>query len=697
MGVKRILTQTRRCGEALCRSITTEARVICLLGLTAVLVLSLLFAPGRYITILAEAHEVQWLMIEVPPTQFLTRSSSLQRGEGLYYRPASYFLSHGLWRLAGREINPMPSMVFQIAVHLLVVGLVYTLLVVGSVLPARDNRRARALGALAGALFIGLHPSSLPAVLDIAVRHGSIIVALFLILAICYTLALRRPADRPPILAFVLLPFVAFLMPMFNEIGMLGGGVLGLWLLYECFRKRSFRFAAWCILPLLAVPVVYLTLRRIALGQMGAPYVEVDLSLFEKLGLFVYNFIVDVTILLNPIQLEILQVPTRSPLHILFSAFVIVVPIIGLLFWHPVRRWLAANPLPVIGLVLFFLFQTKVLWPIYRPEIHVEGFNRGFIYYFPVCLLALLLGDGLSRLFAISSMPVRLLIGTIITLHLLAMAGRARETILLYLQGTDFLHTHKQQLMPVLEEIDQGSQLYMRGFPPFIKEPNLPWIPVWSLSNSMILEYWTGKPFQVYYEERHGSPPSRFDGWILELDQGGNLDVRRESPRNSVRHYIESISGRPLPQPIELLEREPYWWDAEPRESPGTGILRLVATGVDPSIGYPLDIDPLHYGQLTIELRALETESPAETQDLSVYFQGSMDPGLDEFLKASMTFPIDGDWHTLHIPLFANSRWTQRERINYLRVDPIEGRGMVDIRSIRLGNDLEAARRYLEQ
>ena len=144
----------------------------------------------------------------------------------------------------------------------------------------------------------------------------------------------------------------------------------------------------------------------------------------------------------------------------------------------------------------------------------------------------------------------------------------------------------------------------------------------------------------------------------------------------------DSASGRP--------GTSLFWRGAEARTA-GPDWLRIRLLDSDPNVSLKVAIDPLAYGVLRYELRIVSLEGKSAPGATQVYFRREGQE-FDELKSMSREVPADGAWHELRLPLFQNPRWIDNGTIDALRLDLLDRAGAVELRGLRLENDLAWAR-----
>ena len=118
-------------------------------------------------------------------------------------------------------------------------------------------------------------------------------------------------------------------------------------------------------------------------------------------------------------------------------------------------------------------------------------------------------------------------------------------------------------------------------------------------------------------------------------------------------------------------------------------MLAVTAWNGDPTLTLELGIEARDYGVLRYEARS-DAGGVATTQ---IYFAGR-EESFAEWRSAAQPLALDGAWHEVRFPLFADPRWMRSGRIAGLRLDGIDRPGCFDLRGLRLENDLDWARRW---
>lgn len=654
-------------------------------ALGSMLFVVLLYWPGVSIPVLAEGI-VEQQLAETSPTHYLMRSAYGEEGSGVYYRFGTRLIDHAVQQLAGGPdaITDFFNQVWQLAIHALCVGLVFLL-----VFQQTGNR---VIPALVAALLFGAHPSITAAVLYVSVRWNTSILVVFLIMANIYQFAFRPSRASPPRLLFVALaPFVLFLA-MIAEIGALAMGVLGLWLLVMCLARRDIKWGLWCLGPLAPVPLFYLLIRRISIGSVASSYVDVSYTPVERVSVYMMNLVYDATLLINPIRFSFLTAPGSPRSWLLLSALTVMVALVALFLWKPFRAALVRCPLPVIGLGLFLLFQLNALWLIPKSPISISGIDRGYVYYFPVAMFAILAGNLVAFfLVAEKSTGLRAILAAGAVAFLLAAAGAVRESVQLWRDGGHIVTENERQLRPFLEQLPEGSQIYMQGFPDALREPYMPWVLVYYFTHQHFAEKWAGKPLQVWNDSFHSSIPEGFDGWLI-VNEGAEVSWKRLSSSDARRTFEAARQASEVDVPpidiLRELRRETMnpilsaLSMEEPVDSTEQAV-RFMASSHDPWAYLEPGLGSLEYGRLRLELRFPEPGQFPRNIVSQVYFRP---PGHDfrEFHSMSVTLSPSTQWQEVVFPLHTNPLWVSMGSIEALRLDFVDHPGTFETRNVIL-------------
>lgn len=663
-------------------------RGVIALGFVMVVVL-LSYWPAASLPIMSEGI-VEQQLAEVSPTHYLLRSAYGEEGSGIYYRFGTRFIDHMVQQLAGGpdRITDFFNQTWQILIHVLCSALLFLLIF--------QQTGSRLLGAFLGALLFALHPSITAAVVYVSVRWNTSILVTFLIIANVYEYALRPAQKSPPRILLYIMPLPVLFLAMIAEIGVVAMACLGIWLLYRCVQRGKVEWLIHCMLPLAPVPFIYLALRRVALGTMTGSYVEGPSGMLPWLYSILSNIVYDATVLINPLQFSILTITPRSASSVLLAVFIILGVLTGLLLLRPIRRFLLENPMPTIGLTCFFLFQFKALWLIIKEPIGLAGIDRGYVYYWAVALLGLLLGNGIARIIEAAKSPVTRFITVAATIWLIISgAGLVRDSVSLWRDGGAILRHHEAQLRPILSELPEGSQIFTRNFPEMIHEPYLPWVMVYYYTQPGFMHFWGGKWFDVYSDYRNSSPPPGFDGWIF-TNVDGEIQVTRVSQDAILQRFLDH--QRMLPEPMPTLQpfangleaAQPIWKNDLEVESDEAGILQLRATGTDPWVAKPVGLRALDYGMVSFEIRFPDPSTPRGTQYSQLYYRAA-GASFDEYHSIIREVEPSTDWQRVEFPLFDRANWQELEQIDSLRFDFIAERGPFEVRNVTIAPGLQEA------
>ena len=96
---------------------------------------------------------------------------------------------------------------------------------------------------------------------------------------------------------------------------------------------------------------------------------------------------------------------------------------------------------------------------------------------------------------------------------------------------------------------------------------------------------------------------------------------------------------------------------------------------------------------LALDIRVSRLKPDAEPPVIEVFFKSARQ-GFDQSRTVRQDLRTDGQWQTVRLPLFRCDRWFQAGEISQLRVDVMDCEGVVEIRDMRLDNDLDLLRRH---
>jgi hypothetical protein len=609
------------------------------------------------------------------------------QADGPYYRPAARWLYHVWYVACGGEVVPWLDHAFQIALHAASVGLLFLLLL---------QQTASPLASAGGALTLAFHPSITGAVVYSSVAWSAVVTFLFLIACNLYQWSLDRLPKNPPSLMVVVAPILLLFLSLVAETGALAVGIVTAWVAVMVLRRDDRRYAVRYLLPLVAVGVAYLTMRKVAVGTFISPYTAVDLALGERLQTYAANLLYDTTILVNPVRISALDVDPASKASVIRAALLCFTIVTGVMFRRRIRAFFVSQPLPTLGLLMVLLFQMMALWLVEKAPIARAGVDRGWVYHVVVALMGLMAGNAIKAVAAGWGRTGRIVLGLGWGAYLLGAAAATCHSVQLWEQGGDILRGHRAALTPFLRGLPEGTALAMQGFPDALRVPYLPWVEVYYYSKSYILSSWARKPLRIYWDTRDSPPPDGFSGYVLE-NVGGNPRWHREDSRAAMRAYLDHPEkGQSLTLPLvdDSAPGRPgaslFWRGAEARTA-GPDLLQIRLLDSDPNVSLKVAIDPLAYGVLRYELRIVSLVGKSAPGTTQVYFRREGQE-FDELKSMSREVPGDGAWHELRLPLFQNPRWIDNGAIDALRLDLLDRAGTVELRGLRLENDLAWAR-----
>ncbi|MEQ8819312.1 MAG: hypothetical protein RLY93_03650 [Sumerlaeia bacterium] len=675
------------------------------LALAGLLLLTaLIYAPVIRLPFMNEAPVEQNIIQGRSPFAFFLRSAYLHEGAGLYYRFGSRVVDQAI-----NAIGPDTAAwnhTAQLLMHLACAALVF-LFIRGPLVLGGAAAWRRDGPALAGAAVLALHPSIAAAVAATAVRWTITATLVFLALASAFQVLLVRASDRTArqtAIASAALSPAVFFLALVAEIGALAMGVLGLWLLIESLRRvPGPRRAAALLLPLAWAPLAYLIVRRVALGTLAQPYFAEEVTVRTRLLRYLRNFVNDIQLYANPIPLGI---PGTAPVGLLagIAASVLTVLLV-LLLWRRSRAVLLGQPLPLLGVTCFCLFQLNALWLVPRPAIADSGIDRGYVYYLPVALLAILLGRVAEALWPRPGTPPAALwlrrgLAGVAGLLLLAAAWRTRVAVELWREGGAMMERHREQLAPLLASAPQGATLYLQDFPQELIRPYLPRVlTYYYLVHEMYLEDWAGgRDFRVL-TNLNDPIPSAGGTVFLVADRDGKVVWTRFTPERAIAGWLSATQQIPDATGLNLLSRirpgapsGAAFAHLEPDEpSSDDGALAFRSTSTDSWIDLPLPPETYAASHLAVELRVVPRD-PGGQSTFQVYFTSDGRP-FGEDRSIARRVPADGTWHSVRVPLLENPSWAAAGP-NFLRVrlDLTDREGLVELRQLQLQRDLSAVR-----
>jgi len=655
---------------------------------------ALAYWPAVDLPLMSESTVSQQLSRDHAPHMFLLRSGFLEQGSGTYYRPGVRILDGLFIRATGGELVGRHQHAFSIFLHLVCVALLWGVI-------WRWTRHAL-LPATLAALWFGLHPSLTAAVVFVSVRWNLYTVAAFLIALHLLTWFLNRSEECVPKWSgLAMLPFV-FLVGMIAEMGAMAMGVIGLWLLIECWRRQSGQLFKWLLLPLAAAPAIYVVMRFIALGGMGDGYGG-GLDRAERLRRIAEGFLHDVTVVVNPIPIPLANLTGYGIAHGLLSVLLVGAGIVALILVPPVQRTLRQYPVVLVGLLAFLLLQIATVWKLPNRPIDVHGIDRSYLFYLPIMLMALGLGLLMGRIVRASAAW-----GCVVVFAMIALiwseAALLRRGVMIWRDGGETMLEHRELLLPFLRSQPEGTDYYLYRFPELIVEPRLPWAQLYYWSHRPILTHWLGEddpqPGNVYSSGFHGPMPDGFSGIVIEAKQDGTLTWHSIRAEDIARRYIESVPR--LPGPVDLFDpqaEEPLlgWWTSEieiEQSSNDGSVLRLHLTGDDPQMGRAALLAASDYGFMRVRMRLVEVDETRDDLLAQFYFRGA-DSDFGEGRSITVALETGDQWQTLNFPLFLNALWRQKNTVYMLRFDPLNAPGLVEIDRMWFENNSELAREFL--
>ncbi|MCX7014508.1 MAG: hypothetical protein NTW86_18490 [Candidatus Sumerlaeota bacterium] len=644
-----------------------------------------MYGPALRIPFLAHDY-VEWDVATVPAHEFLLKSAYLEKGSGVYYRPGWRAFDHFTQWLAGHRENPKLEHVVSLGIHALGVALLFALV--------WQQCGFRLPGAIVGALFLALHPTFTAVPIWYGCRWAGTSVVLLLLVANLYEWVFASQRSGPPVALLLGGAVLTFCLALNAEIGALCMGIVGLWTMVLCWRKRDLRWAVACLAPLAAALFAYLIMRRIALGQLFAPYVTFLGSAAERLALYGKSLLHELAGVLNPIHLPLIgSVNQVSPALAVAMAALGIGAVAAALLWKPTREFLFSNPLPALGLAAYGAFQLNAMWLFDFPPAAIVGFERGYTFYLPVALLALLLGQGVDRLWSRWRFRGRAILTAVAMMWLLLAGRMVVQSMQLWSKAGQILTTCQTMLTPVLQKLPEKSQVFMRGFPGKLKEPYQQWAFVFDACNHAIAGRWAHKKLGRVFNEFDGCPPCGFEGCLLEY-QADRILCTRVDPQSLTQEYLRRQQADGPAPPWRLRLTPGPDGPGAPRlsfvrmqvEDLGNETYRLEFTGNDTFVYVTnVRLGALDYGTLAYDIRVAQHANLPWPISTTVYFGNSADP-LDEYKTVRQKLPDDGEWHEVRWPLYKTIQWVRCGEVTILRFNFLDRTGIAEVRNIRLEN-----------
>ncbi|HET6202024.1 MAG TPA: class I SAM-dependent methyltransferase [Planctomycetota bacterium] len=129
-------------------------------------------------------------------------------------------------------------------------------------------------------------------------------------------------------------------------------------------------------------------------------------------------------------------------------------------------------------------------------------------------------------------------------------------------------------------------------------------------------------------------------------------------------------------------------WFANDQLAPragGAGVFSWRATGPDPWIVGPLLVLPAGgVGTIEVEMRVANPDYPVEAGRSQVFWLGEGDLSFGEGKSALFTPRNDGEVRAYRVPVGGHPGWPRGEAGLWIRFDPLDGPGEVDLHRIRL-------------
>ncbi|MGF1574194.1 MAG: hypothetical protein ACFCU1_14130 [Sumerlaeia bacterium] len=653
--------------------------------LAGILLLTLwLYWPVLSMPLFSESYTSQELSARINPLEFFFTSAFLQYGEGVYYRPVTRALDGVLIRLTGGAPNGPIGHGFSLALHLMASALLFAFL--------WQRTHHRLLASALATLWFALHPAHTAAVVFISVRWNLYSLVLFLLCVNLYQFLVLKNSRVPSWKLGCLLAVCVLPIPFVAEVGVVLSGILGLWILWECTLRKCNSTTRHLVIPLLVVPVIYLAFRFNALGGFGEEYHEAataEISLFRRA---LMGSLYDLQILILPLRLELLT----SGQHV-YRVWLASFAVLGsLLLWGPFRRSVSSVALVPVGLAAFALLQSVAVWKTVRGQVSIEGIERAYVMYFPICLIAILIGLMIIESSKSLGQKGRVSLITILSALLLFAVMQTRASVALWAEGGRTLNKHRQQLEPWLRDKEDELPIYARGFPEVLKAPYQPIALVYFFDIDSAFEVWSQRLHTVLWRERHGALGADFDGWLVEA-QGDDVRIIRLNKTTMLQYYTQS-NPNPSAPPFDLLARLKEEsqegvaypsgltldWDAEP--------LKIMTTSGENSLLVRQELQPKQYGYVELEYRlpksAADSTASPPTPYFQLYWRNDVIP-LSEENSASIPLTANGQWHTVRHALYPLNSWLEFGPTKLFRLDPLTVRGEIEIRRLQFVTGLD--------
>jgi hypothetical protein len=345
-------------------------------------------------------------------------------------------------------------------------------------------------------------------------------------------------------------------------------------------------------------------------------------------------------------------------------------------------RWIALGC--AAALLLAFRFRGIVLFAL---------------LWIPVTLIPTLVGGVTDRSFYIPSFGIALLLAIVLTSLLTHRATLARTAGLVglivliavysaalfdrnqaFVRASQVAQTILQRVAELHPTVLPDARLVFVGAPDYV--PEGPAVFGVGLPDAMSLLY--GYPSMRVFKF------SKFPVWLDDLNHTYffQVDHRRVTERADLIAALEArkrCSSFSQPALTWTFTSDPQGWEPwnqldgfENRD----GALVTRSTGNDPFMGGPhIDIPALEIGDIEITMRVRASQPTFEGK---VYWLASGQQDFSPALKQSFTGQADGKFHTYRVDISSTAQLLMGDRIERLRLDPVDVPAEIEIKEIRV-------------
>ncbi len=369
----------------------------------------------------------------------------------------------------------------------------------------------------------------------------------------------------------------------------------------------------------------------------------------------------------------------------------------GLVYYLDLSLLRVFNPLPeaVDAVRWIALGCAATLLIAYR----FRGTVLFALLWIPVTLIPTLVGGVTDRSFYIPSFGIALLLASVLTPLLTHRATLARTAGLVglivliavysaalfernqaFVRASQVAQAILQRVAELHPTVSPDARLVFVGAPDYV--PEGPAVFGVGLPDAMSLLYG--------YPSMRVSKFSKFPVWLDDLGYTYffQVDHRRVTERTDLITALEArkrCSSFSQPALTWTFTSDPQGWEPwnqldgfENRD----GALVTRSIGNDPFMGGPtIDIPALEIGDIEITMR-VRASSP--TFEGKVYWLASGQQDFSPALKQSFTGQADGDFHTYRVDISSTGQLLIGDRIERLRLDPINVPAEIAIKEIRI-------------